>query len=1175
VSALNRTVAWWLIALLLAAGLLPLPVDSAPLSRGDELPLPLPAECGGSTGPGGACCAYGYVYYDGVPVVGATVTVEGPGGSTAVATEPGELSDDPYFAVSLSDEPISASVGDAITLSVGYGGRSQSLAYQVVEDGQQVDLVLPAATSDTPLYYVSGSNDSRQIWRMNGDGSGRTYVRDGHDPDICPHDGRVLYTDGTDIHVMDANGNDLANLTPEASPPGSYISYNPDWSPDCSQIVYTAVYPSWRYTLVLMNADGSGKHALPSPPGSLDDWYPAMPPIAWSPDGQWIAFTSNSGGDDHIYRMHPDGSGITQLNADPGWYPTWSPDGSRVLYVGFVGLTPYPFVMDADGSNAHRIPNTLQAWWPYWLSDNRVMYVSGPDFLGNDLDIYIVDVDGANHHNLTNDPDYYRSPTAMPTYLPVATIHSVTPAAALQGRDTVTFRGSGQDADEGGEAIVAYRWRSSLDGVLGDQAGFTLAASELSLGTHTLYLQVQDDEGDWSPEVWRTLLVTDQPFDLDALILTNRERLVALYGQDQADAVMQKLDELAAATNGLVLQVELDPATNAAYTAWLANPTSFSHANAVADAIHDQIVAHLGLSPDLAYVVIAGDDRVIPFRRVRDRTEHPEHYYDEVPPNTTTGAALAADRTLTDDFYGDRVPTIPDDPGWDGHPLYLPDMAVGRLVETPDEIASQIDQFLASGEIEGGEAIVTGYDFLADSAQEMCSALAAAGLYPDCGLIGDSWTAAQFTNQVLNQGHDLVSYNGHADHYTIYTPQGAVSSDQVLNSAGDHAGTLFWTPGCHGALNVPPETPEWLDTVQALVSREALVLGNTGYGWGYRFSVGLSEQLMLNFTQHLLAGSQTTAGRAWVDAKQQYYLEELDFDYYDEKVLIEAAFYGIPMTRVISPGGQRAAAAPSAPRRSTVEQVGSLTVERIHYDFPALIAETTPQGTYYTYGGQAEHSDDAPIQPRYGDPLSTAEGMAHGAVLRAALGQELPGFDPVVDEATWQIGGGGDEPAFDCPAWFPGRLLSLNRTDGQSTLAIGLGQFHGTAQVERLYGAMDVDVYFGDSGDGQPPRLSSIESELQGNAVVIAVEADDPSGIHGMVVAYGDGNGGWSSTDLLFDGGAWRGDWLGNAAGEFFVQAVDGAGNVAVYPWDGRYMRPGDSYHPSQVFLPLIIRGEQ
>jgi Tol biopolymer transport system component len=1141
-----------------------------PLLAAANVPVPLPRECGGVNPPGQpdpACCAYGYVYYDGVPVSSAAVTVQGPGGAQAVTTSGGEASDDAYFTVSLSDAPVGASVGNTITLSVSYGNRSRTLTYQVAEDGQQVDLVLPANTSDTPIYYVSGSDTDRQVWRMNGDGTGRTYVRDGFDPDICSVNGHVLFVGGGDVHVMDINGNYVANLSS-----GGYADYNPDWSPDCGQIVYVSLV-SGQYRLYKMNADGSSKISLPYDAGGADDWYPE-----WSPDGQWIAFTSTRSGNPHgdVYRMNADGSNLRRLTTNGGWFPVWSPDGGRIAYVDLREGGAGVYVMSADGSDQRRITHESPgraAWWPYWFSDDRLMYVTGDDILGNNLDVFLINADGTGKVNLTDDGNsYYRSPTVRPTFSPVATIHLISPSPALQGRDVVTFRGSGQEADENGGTVTAYRWRSSIDGVLSTQAEFTRPASELSVGTHTIYFQVQDDEGDWSPEAWRLLAVTDEPFDVAVLIVTNRERLAALYGEAQAARVMQKLDTLAQRTNGMVLQVEQDAVIAAAYDAWLANPTSFTHANGVADAIHDLIVAQLGVSPDAAYVVIAGDDRVVPFRRVRDRTRHPEHHYSEVPSHTTTGAALAADRTLTDDFYGDRVPTRPRSPDWGSRPLYIPDMAVGRLIETPDEIIGQIDQFLDDDEIEVGEAIVTGYDFMVDSAQEMCSALVADGLFPDCGLIGNSWTATQFINQVLNQRHDVASYSGHANHYTIGAPSGSVDVSQVQGSSGDHSGTLFWTPGCHGALNVPPEAEVAMDTVQALVSQSALLAGNTGYGWGYQHGIGLSEQLMLNYTRHLLEGEQTTAGQALVAAKQQYYLEELDFDEYDEKILVEATFYGIPMTRVTSPGlGQSVTAAVSS-RHSMVESMDDLTVQSVHYDFPALTAETTTQGTFYSCDGQIERGDGTPVQPRYTDPISATAEEPHGVVLRAALGEELHGFDPVVDEAIWEIGSGGSEPVFDDSAWFPGTLLRLNQVGGQSELAIGLGQFHGLSETQRLYRAMDVDVYFSDADDWEPPLLWSIVSEQQGGAVVVDVEAEDTSGIHGVVAVYVSGGGNWSSADLVLGDEVWTGDFPGDAETEFSVQVVDGAGNVVVYTRGGQYMRPGDSYRLSRAFLPLVVK---
>ena len=59
-------------------------------------------------------------------------------------------------------------------------------------------------------------------------------------------------------------------------------------------------------TLYLANADGSGEHAL-LPPGALD-YDPA-----WSPKGDWIAFTSERNGSADLYRVHPDGVGLERL----------------------------------------------------------------------------------------------------------------------------------------------------------------------------------------------------------------------------------------------------------------------------------------------------------------------------------------------------------------------------------------------------------------------------------------------------------------------------------------------------------------------------------------------------------------------------------------------------------------------------------------------------------------------------------------------------------------------------------------------------------------------------------------------------------------------------------------------------------------------------------------------
>jgi len=90
---------------------------------------------------------------------------------------------------------------------------------------------------------------------------------------------------------------------------------------------------------------------------------------------------------------------------------------------------------------------------------------------------------------------------------PVATFTAIQPRRVERGPAVIHFYGTGSDSDEGSDGITAYEWTSSLDGLLSAQRNFTLTASSLTTGTHTITLRVQDNEGEWSPAVARTLVV--------------------------------------------------------------------------------------------------------------------------------------------------------------------------------------------------------------------------------------------------------------------------------------------------------------------------------------------------------------------------------------------------------------------------------------------------------------------------------------------------------------------------------------------------------------------------------------------------------------------------------------------------------------------------------------------
>ena len=775
---------------------------------------------------------------------------------------------------------------------------------------------------------------------------------------------------------------------------------------------------------------------------------------------------------------------------------------------------------------------------------------------------------------------------------PVASInfiwYSSYPNPALQGQDFVYFNGSGYDTDEGGAYITEYVWESGIDGLLSTHEDFTVRASALSVGTHVISFKVKDDEGEWSPVVTGTLEVQVSPASVRTLILVNWDKLEALYGASDTAQVMGKLNDLAAhsGVKGVILQVEADPTVAAAYTDWDAHPTDPARANGVAQAIKGLIDLQRATYPNLEYLVIVGDDRVIPFYRVPDLTRHPEGIYcTSMSPTTTVGSAIYNDMTLTDDYYADAQPTFPNSKLWNGQALYIPDLGLGRLIETPDEIIAQIDAFLADDTVSISDAIATGCDFVTDTAQKICMALIGDVIPTDCTLIGQSWDAGQFKNRVLNDRHEIVSINGHFNHFTIGIPvKPDVSSTDVVSATADHTRAVFYTPGCHSGLNVPPTNPvQPLDLPQAFARHKANYIANTGYGWGSKHGVAYSEELMVNLTERLVYGRSATVGEALATAKQEYYLNKFNFNDYDEKILIESTLYGLPMYHYTTPKRSRAVPR-TLPDRWEVRRQGvtpegkgktgavddGLMISHLSYQFPPLTLETTDDGQYYTLDGLVHIGHNEPIQPKYFADISLPEMKAHGVVFRGGVYTDITPFDPVIAQAiteTMTL----PEPEFDAPGWYPPLLHTLNSLEWNDRLVTLLGQFDPRSQTERLYNSLSFDVYYhSTSEDWVPPIITDMSSEWDGEVAYVIVGVGDESGIEAVVVAYTDGDGTWDSVELVEEDGIWFGEFSAAEGAVFFIQAVDKAGNVAVRDNGGRYFKPGDRLH--MVYIPLVLR---
>jgi len=95
-----------------------------------------------------------------------------------------------------------------------------------------------------------------------------------------------------------------------------------------------------------------------------------------SPNGRWLAFDSDRGGVQQLYRMPLGGGDVEQLTSGggPAFVPTFSPDGREIAYHAFQGRTRQIFVIPADGGTPTQVtPGGEHYWAPRWSPDGRTL----------------------------------------------------------------------------------------------------------------------------------------------------------------------------------------------------------------------------------------------------------------------------------------------------------------------------------------------------------------------------------------------------------------------------------------------------------------------------------------------------------------------------------------------------------------------------------------------------------------------------------------------------------------------------------------------------------------------------------------------------------------------------------------------------------------------------------
>ncbi|MHB9028594.1 MAG: hypothetical protein ACYC9O_07495 [Candidatus Latescibacterota bacterium] len=178
---------------------------------------------------------------------------------------------------------------------------------------------------------------------------------------------------GKEIFTIDADGRRRNQLTFSRA---DILSTS--WSSNTDRIAYsTFTGKNWAVASINVNTGQSQSIFSQGSQNISPSWCPTTPDL--------LAFSSNRDGNNEIYLVRSNGSGIRRLTNNPGIdvSPSWSPDGSRIAFVSDRTGAPAIYVMGSDGSGQRRltsIPNTYEDS-PNWSpKGDRIVFVirTGP-----------------------------------------------------------------------------------------------------------------------------------------------------------------------------------------------------------------------------------------------------------------------------------------------------------------------------------------------------------------------------------------------------------------------------------------------------------------------------------------------------------------------------------------------------------------------------------------------------------------------------------------------------------------------------------------------------------------------------------------------------------------------------------------------------------------------------
>ena len=222
-------------------------------------------------------------------------------------------------------------------------------------------------------------------------------------PALAPDSLQVAYASNqsgdNEIYLTGLDRQPPVNIT---NNPGD--DQQPTWSPDGKWIAFTSNREG-NQEIYIMRSDGSEVHNLTSNAASdfAPTWF-SVPGFLGLAAEEWIAFTSNRDGNQEIYRVRPDGSGLTNLTKNPAndHSPAGFANGGLVFVTDRDG-NPEVYAVTTGAITPANITNSFSQDLDPCLDPSGKWVSFSSDRDGN-LEIYVIELASGNTYNLTRNP---------------------------------------------------------------------------------------------------------------------------------------------------------------------------------------------------------------------------------------------------------------------------------------------------------------------------------------------------------------------------------------------------------------------------------------------------------------------------------------------------------------------------------------------------------------------------------------------------------------------------------------------------------------------------------------------------------------------------------------------------------------------------------------------------